>query len=239
MKRKAYWDKHAKRLRVDAEKYYTTYSGMSMLQSFEKLLPFNFSGAKIIDVGCGAGRYFKYLKAKGASLLVAVDTGERLLLMCKEDNPFGEAILADAQNLPFKDESFDVVISMGLIEHFEQPDIMLKEVVRILRHEGILILETPNYLNPFHTFYKLKHRRQLLWEHWWGPWNLINLVKRNPDLRFEKFTSSIIFPGQSMIIVSIGSRLYNKIPALIANLEHALPLEYFGHLMFVSAKRLK
>lgn len=128
---------------------------------------------------------------------------------------------------------------MSVIEHLKQPNIMLEELSRILKYDGFLILETPNYFNFFHTFYRLTHRRELFPTYWWCPWDLVNLVKRNPKLRFERFTSSNFFPWKGIKFVSIGSKIYSKTPALISNLEHVFPLKFFGSLMFVSAKKTK
>ena len=50
----------------------------------------------------------------------------------------------DAQNIPFKDDSFDSIIAGELIEHLPDPDKFLRECRRILRSNGIVIISTPN-----------------------------------------------------------------------------------------------
>lgn len=53
------------------------------------------------------------------------------------------------ENLPFPDESFDIVYSANVLEHTQQPDRVLEEAIRILRPGGLLHFELPNYLSYF------------------------------------------------------------------------------------------
>jgi len=56
-------------------------------------------------------------------------------------------VQADAQNLPFGENSFDIVISCETIEHVPDPRAAVREMYRVCRSGGILHLTTPNYLN--------------------------------------------------------------------------------------------
>ncbi len=57
--------------------------------------------------------------------------------------------LADVRGLPFADASFDVIYSMGTIEHFDESEAAVVEMARVLKPGGRLILGVPNRFDPF------------------------------------------------------------------------------------------
>ncbi len=61
-----------------------------------------------------------------------------------------EYILADNQNLPFKDEMFDYIISFDVLEHVPDDGKMLFELFRVIKPDGKLVLSTVNPLSPIH-----------------------------------------------------------------------------------------
>ena len=71
----------------------------------------------------------------------------------------------DGENLSFRDSSFDVIFSQGVMEHFEDPLPMLSEQIRILKSDGKLIVCVPQKYNPY-TLYKHRAMRTQSWE--WG-----------------------------------------------------------------------
>ncbi len=96
-------------------------------------------GGQVLDVPCGAGRLTAALQQLGLRA-VGVDLlpeARRLL-----GDAFREADLAGA--LPFADSDFDCVVSTEGIEHLENPFHFLREVGRVLRPGGVLVLTTPN-----------------------------------------------------------------------------------------------
>lgn len=93
-----------------------------------------FSEGKILEVGCGTGHVQNKLKN-----VVGMDI---TLSMLKKNR--NNAVCADAHSIPFKDEIFDVVYSIDVIEHVQNPGRMIRECRRVLKKNGILILITPN-----------------------------------------------------------------------------------------------
>jgi ubiquinone/menaquinone biosynthesis C-methylase UbiE len=53
-------------------------------------------------------------------------------------------VVGDALNTPFKDGCFDVVVSGEFIEHLEQPEDLIKEMVRLAKQGGLMIISTPH-----------------------------------------------------------------------------------------------
>ena len=94
----------------------------------------------IANIGCGSGKWtlpFIKLDFEVANL----DISEFALQIARERCGDGkvECIRADAGSIPFKCNTFDIVMSFGLLEHFEDILKPLEEMVRILKPGGIFI----------------------------------------------------------------------------------------------------
>jgi len=216
----------------DIDNFYKSYSGIAVLRAFNKLLPNIYNGKKLLDVGCGIGRYFKFFSEKKEfTELLGIEINSRLARICKTLNPDCQVLIASMSNLPFKNNAIDVIISMGLIEHFRDPLPLLKELVRALRSGGILLLETPNKLNLVHVLYKLIRIKSIAWEHWWSPKDLIKLVKNIPHLEYKEYVTAIFFAWKSSWIPAILKRFRVSYEKIIRFEEKFLGI--CGHLMFI------
>ncbi|MFQ5744903.1 MAG: class I SAM-dependent methyltransferase, partial [Acidobacteriota bacterium] len=96
-------------------------------------------GGSILEVGSGSGRLSCYLAMAGFKT-VCLDSS-RLALRAAQANysrerVAGSFVLGDGFSLPFADEAFDVVMSTGLLEHFDNPSPIVAEMVRSLRPGG-------------------------------------------------------------------------------------------------------
>jgi 2-polyprenyl-3-methyl-5-hydroxy-6-metoxy-1,4-benzoquinol methylase len=118
---------------------------------------------KVLEIGCGRGGFSKYLLECGADL-VAADFSDAAVAIAKQllsNAPHCEAIVADIQDLPFSDNSFDVVVSLETLEHVPDPDKGLVELVRVTKPGGKLVISTPNYfglLGLYRTYRELTGR---------------------------------------------------------------------------------
>lgn len=63
--------------------------------------------------------------------------------------PRSALLVSDIRQLPFRSDSFDLVYSMGTIEHFTDYDVAVRELWRVLKPCGIAIIGVPNKLDPF------------------------------------------------------------------------------------------
>lgn len=116
------------------------YRSKEILSVLRKFLPKR-DDLVVLDVGCGAGWYLRELE-KG-SFAVGVDFCKEYLLIAKLWCKSADLVLADACNLPFRDFSVDFVLCSELIEHLLNPDECLKEVARVLRKGGLILVTTP------------------------------------------------------------------------------------------------
>jgi ubiquinone/menaquinone biosynthesis C-methylase UbiE len=96
----------------------------------------------VLDVGCGAGYYFNIFKKKKL-VFKGIDI-DKSVLDLKEN-----VICADVQNLPFKSLSFKTIVCIDVLEHVEKDKGALKEIHRVLKRRGKLIISVPNKNYPF------------------------------------------------------------------------------------------
>lgn len=114
--------------------------------------------AKLLDVGCGIGITLSFL-AQAFPKSVGCDIDQEAVratkAILKEVGIKIPVIVYDGKILPFKDNSFDIITSVEVIEHAENPDLMLKEMRRVLKPNGILHITTANKWWPYEPHFKL------------------------------------------------------------------------------------
>jgi 2-polyprenyl-3-methyl-5-hydroxy-6-metoxy-1,4-benzoquinol methylase len=115
-------------------------------------------GRYVLEVGCGRGVFARYLAEQGANL-VAADFSEAAVLHARKrlEGLNVTTLVADIQDLPFEDGSFDVVISQETLEHVPDPAKGLAELVRVTRPGGKVLVTTPNYLSLI-GLWRVAHR---------------------------------------------------------------------------------
>lgn len=109
------------------------------------------SGMDLLEVGCGAGDFSIYLASCGASSVISTDFSTKAIKIaqskCVAQASTVNFQVADAQKLPFDNNSFDLVISCECLEHVPDPRKALAEMFRVIKPGGRLILTTENYSN--------------------------------------------------------------------------------------------
>jgi len=126
---------------------------------------------RILDVGCGNGRFLKLLRDFGAPEweLVGVDFDPDVVEKCREEG--FEAHSARMEEFREGEGSFDAVVMLQLIEHVEDPVEISRRVFALLRPGGYFIVETPNLGGPDY-----RHFAGRCWGHYHFPrhWNLFS-----------------------------------------------------------------
>lgn len=127
-------------------------------ETFKKYIP---PQALILEVGFGSGRILSRLAKELDCRCVGVDLEEAafdsLSFFCEQQGAKVDAIKGSGFVLPFKDNSFDVVYSEGVIEHFptHQSQEMVREHVRVCKQGGLVIVSVPNKFAVIHSLTKL------------------------------------------------------------------------------------
>lgn len=99
------------------------------------------SEGKCLDVGAGTGAISKVLLEKGHKV-IATDISVNMVEEMKKKSI--EAVVCDAEQLPFPDASFDTVVSSEMLYYLDNPDKFLKEARRVLKPGGTLLLSSAN-----------------------------------------------------------------------------------------------
>src|SRR5689334_21581802 len=103
----------------------------------------NTPNPNILDVGCGTGANLKMLAAYGKT--EGVDISEQAVEFCRQRG-LDSVMLGAAEQLPYANESFDLVTSLDVIEHLDDDVAGLQEMRRVLRPDGRLLLFVPAFM---------------------------------------------------------------------------------------------
>jgi len=200
---------------------------------------------RVIEIGAGFGRLAP--EYAGFGQVVLVDASEIHVRAARDElasDPRVEVTLGDALALPAEDGSFDAAVIVRVLHHFEDPEPVLREIGRVVRPGGWLVLEYANKRN-------LKSiARRLLGRQAWSPFEpgsvqyrpfhhdhapvSVRRALRHAGFRIERTRAVSLFR------VPAATRLVP--PRLLARLERALQ-EPLGELtpgpsVFVLARRV-
>lgn len=115
----------------------------------------------VLDIASGEG-YGSYILSKDASKVIGVDIDKDTVLEAQKKyvNNNLNFIIGSADNISVDSNSIDIVVSFETIEHHDRHDEMFLEIKRILKHDGILIMSSPDkkfysdlpgFKNKFHV----------------------------------------------------------------------------------------
>jgi SAM-dependent methyltransferase len=173
--------------------------------------------AAVLDLACGAGYGSAYLMKRGARSVIGGDVSPQAIALANRYyvSTGVEYRQIDATDLPFRDAVFDVVVSLETIEHLDDQERFLREVVRVLRPSGTLVLSTPNRdivspgsdkpLWPFHT---REFRTSELGELLAGFFGQVRLWGQTPAERYTRLRTRL---ASDFMLISKG--ILKKVPA--------------------------
>ncbi len=183
----------------------------------------------VLEPGAGTGRDGIRLAKNGAKVFL-LDYSEKSLKLAGEylnqanKGSSVQLVMADALNTPFRDGTFDIIFHQGLLEHFKNPSALIKENYRILKKDGLLVIDVPQ---TFHLYTLIKHILIVLkiwfagWERQFTIGSLKSLLKKH-NLEPVHLYGDWSRPGI----------IYKIIREVFLKLKIFLPMypEYFGPL---------
>lgn len=100
--------------------------------------------ARILDVGTSTGTNLRMLRDLGFTRCEGVDSSAEAVRWCEEKG-YGKVTLGDVCKLPFPDQSFDLILATDVIEHVDDDIAALREVRRILKPGGRVLVTVPAF----------------------------------------------------------------------------------------------
>ena len=136
-----YYFEYLKRTRRFPQSVYHQAKHQMVRYMFEGLKP----GAKVLDAACGIGHVTA--EYSNAFDLVGLDEQLSAIRYCCQ-NSKARYLQGSLYNIPFADNEFDMIVFLDAIEHFTDPVSALRELNRVLKPEGKILICTINYANP-------------------------------------------------------------------------------------------
>jgi len=129
------------------EYYLSAWHGKSRLKKARELLESE-SISRILDIGCGNGFFLRTIETEadkyGVDIIEMKKCEEEIYIQTNIEN-----------GLPFKNEIFDALFAGEIIEHLFDTDNFVRECYRVLRHNGFIVLTTPNLCSLKNLFLML------------------------------------------------------------------------------------
>lgn len=148
---KKYWEARAKHSANDLYRAVCAYGysrtenwAADRVQSYvlsRFLQELNIGKAKVLELGCGAGRWAPRFQKAGANY-TGVDISEGMLALARNRTPSANFEHLTASKLPFDDDSFDLVFTVTVLHHnpYERQDELIDELLRVTKPGGFILL---------------------------------------------------------------------------------------------------
>jgi SAM-dependent methyltransferase len=103
----------------------------------------------LLEIGTGSGFFLSYLEKEFPNaILKGIEYDPRLVSLTQSKVRNAKIIQGNAENFFLNAEKFDIIVSLQVIEHLYNPELMIQTVRKHLKHDGFFIFTTPN-LNCF------------------------------------------------------------------------------------------
>ena len=160
------------------------------------------NGKRILDAGCGKGRYSALLKRLFPQAeITAMDISAEML---KHVPPGIRTVQNGILNMPFPDNSFDLVICIEALEHVVQTDAGVRELSRVVANNGQLIVIDKNKE-------KLGVLQMPHWEKWFGREELLDVMKGcGLDTKAEDIGHDNVTHADGLFVSWIGRKVNDE-----------------------------
>ena len=97
---------------------------------------------RILDIACATGMSFRFLGQYGD--VRGIDISEETIRLCRKRG-IDRIVRGDAMKLPFRDGSFDAVLALDALEHFDDDRTAITEIRRVARDDALILITVPAY----------------------------------------------------------------------------------------------
>jgi ubiquinone/menaquinone biosynthesis C-methylase UbiE len=162
-----------------------TFFSLSFFKVLEARIVFDYlkphKDEKICDVACGCGELSIRLIKRGCQV-IGTDFDKKSIAIAQAFSGRNSFALANAEKLPFKRDIFDKVVSVCALEHFSEGETALKEIYRILKPNGSVVLTVDSLTYPLSEHLVTAHEAKYHVSHYYS---LPELKEKLTELGFE------------------------------------------------------
>jgi len=165
----------------------------------------------LLEIGSGTGHWTEYFSRKGFKVM-GIDTSQNMLKYAiKKKNLKSEFLLADAQHLPFNDQSFTIVVAITTLEFIANYKIALEEMNRCTKKGGKIIIGALNKYSFMGIKRKIVKNPLFRNAHFFTYLELKNLLSLFGNVKIESsvfFLPSKMLLGLANFIEKLGKRYF-------------------------------
>jgi len=187
-------------------------------------------GAKVLEYGCGIGRWISYFQQKGC-MWHGVDISEEMLSIAKKANRNVTLNKTVENQIPYPSKSMDFVYSITVVHHnpYEVQDKIISEMIRVIKKSGyLLLLEDLGKRGQFNMFPRTltswislveKHGMEYLWQSNLGYWfirnSMLGFIKRLYLFKNTSGDKQNICDTDNIFVPTLLMKLTNKADLII------------------------
>lgn len=155
---KSLWGSGTATLRLTSPTSFRLYQALQAVSSLT-------AGARVLEIGCGAGQFIRALKQKRPELdCHGVDISSEAIALAKTAQDGVNYEVSTEKQLPYAAQHFDAVLIFDVLEHVEDPLFLLTEAARVLKNHGVLYAFVPcegDWLSWWHWLDKMGLKNNL------------------------------------------------------------------------------
>ena len=181
--------------------YYDNAIKKNLLQKFwhsrrfvqEKKYLKTIDARQILDVGCNSGTFTKQIyNVLPESKIYGIDISQNAISYAEQKYKNISFSVAWAEKLPFKENSFDLATCFEVLEHVDEPDKIIREMLRVLRKKGNMIIIVPT--------------ENLLFRMIWALWTIFGPGSVWKHTHVQKFTKDSL----DVLLRKFGCRILKR-----------------------------